>query len=245
MFILIPIFSGKMKMTPGADPSCGSSDHYQGSRGETYYGWQSGSGALGGRIETHKFQPQIRPEFTVLDFGCGGGFVLAALECARKIGVEVNPEAVQHAASLGLELHRELSDVPDGIVDIVISNHALEHVPYPIEALKELRQKLKPGGKAIICLPIDDWRNQKKVNPNDRNHHLHTWTPQLFANMLSEAGFQSEEIRVLTHYWPPRFTRVFYERLPLWAFDAICTLCAILLRRRQLMAIARPIEKCP
>jgi hypothetical protein len=28
-----------------------------------------------------------------LDFGCGGGFTLAALRCARRIGVEPNPHA--------------------------------------------------------------------------------------------------------------------------------------------------------
>jgi hypothetical protein len=37
------------------------------------------------------YAPYIRKTDAVVDFGCGGGFLLDALDCGDKMGVEINP----------------------------------------------------------------------------------------------------------------------------------------------------------
>jgi SAM-dependent methyltransferase len=217
-----------------------SSEHYRGSLGARYFEWQNRNAHTTGRIEARKFRSYIRSGDVVLDFGCGGGHVLDSLKCARRLGVEVNPAARAEAAKHGIECYESLLEVPDGSIDVAISNHALEHVIHPIGILKELRKKLKENGTLILCLPIDDWRIERHFDPNDINHHLHTWTSQLLGNSLREAGFQPEKfsISVLTHAWFPGTARVF-DRVPERLFDLLCGFYSLLMKRRQLFAIVR------
>jgi len=44
---------------------------------------------------------------------------------------------------------------PDNYFDAILCNHVLEHVPDDIQAMKELYRVLKPGGWAILQVPID------------------------------------------------------------------------------------------
>lgn len=215
------------------------SNYYLGESGRTYFRWQSRGGLLDGMIESHKFKQFIEQDDVVLDFGCGGGFTLAALQCERRIGVEPNPYAREEAVSNGVEVYGSLAEVPDGIANVAISNHALEHVLSPIEALCELKAKLVPGGKAVICLPMEDWRSFRRYNPAEINHHLYAWNPQLLGNLLFEAGFDINpgDIRILAHCWPRGLHRFLYRFLPLFAFNAICHASARVLRKRQIVAI--------
>ncbi len=43
---------------------------------------------------------------------------------------------------------------PDDHFDIVICNHVLEHIPEDSKAMSELFRVLKPGGKAVLQVPI-------------------------------------------------------------------------------------------
>jgi 2-polyprenyl-3-methyl-5-hydroxy-6-metoxy-1,4-benzoquinol methylase len=194
-----------------------------------------------GMINAHKFRHHIRPGHTVLDFGCGGGFLLKNLDCARRVGVEINPAAREHALRLGVECYAEVGEVPDGVADVIISDHALEHVPYPIGALSELRPKLRPGGILALCVPIDNWRHQKRYDPDDKNHHLHTWSPQLMGNTLAEAHYEALSIRARIFAWPGRWTVATYGRLPFWMFRSICySYGALTGKGTEVLAVARP-----
>jgi SAM-dependent methyltransferase len=220
-------------------PKYGSSERYLGLSGEEYFAWQSAKQDVGGRIEARKFLPYVKLSDTVLDFGCGGGFTLSNIPCARRIGVEINPAARAVAQRKGLECYSELDAVPDQTADVVISNHALEHVPYPIAALREMVRVLKSSGLLVLVLPLDDWRTQPFYDSSDINHHLYTWTPLLIGNALSEGGFQADsiQVRVLTHAWFPGYDRAF-RTLPAWLFDFGCRMYSALRKRRQLLALA-------
>jgi SAM-dependent methyltransferase len=174
----------------------------------------------------------------VLDFGCGNGSLLYYLDCRQRIGVDVNPAARTAAQEAGLEVHKTLDAVPDRSVDLVISNHALEHVLCPLETLVSLRDKTIAGGRLVLCVPIDDWRAQKIYKPADINHHLYTWSPQTLGNLLVEAGYGLERVWVYSHAWPPRSWQRLDARLPVWLFDIVCALTSWRFRRRQIMARA-------
>jgi SAM-dependent methyltransferase len=225
--------------TTGESPNY--SDHYLGDKGKEYFAWQSGPGLFGGRIISHTFRHLIKPSDSVLDFGCGGGFLLKNLECARRIGIEINPIARDYATEMGIDCYGDTQSVPNGIADVIISNHALEHVPYPIGALRELHSKLKPNGLLAVCVPIDNWRRQRRYNPNDQNHHLHTWTPLSFGNTLAEAGYEVLSIYARISAWPGNWTVATYGRLPFWVFRSICFIYGWLTGQgTEIIALARP-----
>src|SRR5882762_3212679 len=113
----------------------GGSDHYRGDAGSRYFDWQNKNGGVAGRIEARKFKAYVKPTDAVLDFGCGGGHVLRNLNCARRVGVEINPAARTVAVQGGTECHESIARVEDNSFDVVISNHALEHVHFPISIL--------------------------------------------------------------------------------------------------------------
>jgi len=55
-----------------------------------YFEWQKHAGRLGGWANIDKFRDSIEPASRVLDFGCGGGFLLANLACGARFGIEPN-----------------------------------------------------------------------------------------------------------------------------------------------------------
>ncbi|MBE6505273.1 MAG: class I SAM-dependent methyltransferase [Methanobrevibacter millerae] len=67
-------------------------------------------------------------------------------------GVDLNPE--RHPF---VEEKVDIQDIPynENYFDLIICSHVLEHVPDDIKALNELRRVLKPGGVALILVPMN------------------------------------------------------------------------------------------
>lgn len=181
---------------------------YKDEPAQEYWRHQESIGRLGGKLNLFKFVDHVSPSDLLVDFGCGGGYLLENLHCKEKIGVEVNPHAVQVGQSKGLDIRPSLDEVTSDWATVVISNHALEHVIHPFLVLKGMLRVLVPGGKVVLVLPMDDWRNQRVADPRDPNGHLYTWTPQSIYNLLKEAGFVDVEATILAHAWPPYVTRI-------------------------------------
>jgi SAM-dependent methyltransferase len=173
-----------------------AAEHY----GATYFAWQRTIGEFGGWANQTKFLG-VPETAVVLDFGCGGGYLLKLMPCARRLGVEINAIAREEAIRNGVEAYAAVEDVPSGIVDFIVTNNALEHTTNPLAELKALHSKLKPGGKIIAVVPCETPLMRWK--PNDHNWHLFGWSPMSFGNLLSEAGFAVIESRPYIHKWPP------------------------------------------
>jgi SAM-dependent methyltransferase len=215
-----------------------SSSHYD----QSYFDWQRTIGEFGGWANRTKFSDHIDPSHTVLDFGCGAGFLLKGLQCARRIGVEINPAAAAVARDHGVETYATADDVPDEVADVIISNHALEHVFRPLDELKSLYRKLKPGGTIVIVVPCES--ASSKYVPNDINHHLYSWSPMCLGNLFSEAGFSLLESKAYRHTWPPGYRQI--ARLGRPAFDAACRVYGFLRRdRSQSRAVGRKASGSP
>jgi SAM-dependent methyltransferase len=193
---------------------------------------------VGAELNYGKFAPHITPADVVVDFGCGGGYLLARLPGRIKIGVEVNDVGRASVEALGLKAVASTDALSSGSVDIVISNHALEHTLQPYAELCGIRRIMREGGKLVVYLPVDDWRTQRHAG-EDQNHHLYTWTPLLLANLLGEAGFAVQKCAVVNHAWLPWYVTL-SRRLPRVLYGAVATATSVCLKRRQVMAVASP-----
>src|SRR5277367_3989263 len=99
---------------------------------ETYFNFQNVMGEFSGRAETGKFKRYISPGDTVIDFGCGGGFILKNINCGKKIGVEISDVAREYAEKVNsIYSVKFVEDLDDNIADVIISTHALEHCYNP------------------------------------------------------------------------------------------------------------------
>jgi len=219
----------------------GAGRHYEGTRGARYFAWQREVGELGAELNRFKFEDHVRPTDDLVDFGCGGGALLERMTAGSKVGVEPAPAAREEAAARGLRVVAAATELREEDADVVISNHALEHSLAPLAELREVLRALRPGGRLVIWLPLDDWRAPQRAPREDRDHHLYAWTPLLLRNLLREAGFEVREVRVVAHAWPPAAARL--ARLPRPVFDALARAWSVLRRRRQLAAVAvRPAQ---
>ncbi len=218
---------------PESAPEYGASPHYD----AEYFTWQNANIDAKTKIKIWRFAPYVRPTDVVLDFGCAGGGMLAGLPGARKIGVELNDVARESAVrEYGLEAYKSLDTTPDAVADVIVSNHTLEHLASPFEALRQLRTKLKPDGRLVLVLPIDDWRAQRTWNPHDINRHLYTWSPLNLGNLLDEAGWSPRELRVIRRTLMRGFAT--FAKLPRPVFEMISWGFSVLRHRQEVLAAA-------
>jgi len=171
-----------------------------------YFTWQKTCGEIGGILNKFKFEKEVNDEDVLMDFGCGGGYLLDNFNNKKKIGFEINKSAWDEIKKKGISVYDNFEDISDNSIDTIISNHAMEHVPYPLDSLKELYKKIKVGGKIIIVIPCEQPTEPGfYYKPNDTNQHLHTWCPMTFGNLANLAGFEVVSCLPFQHQWCPDF----------------------------------------
>lgn len=179
-------------------------NHYQ---DDYFNNFQKRLGEFGGIANKFLFEDHIQQNDTVLDFGCGGGFLLKNLDCKQKIGVEINPVAREFCNKENkVTCYESLDAVQDNSVDVIISSHCLEHVTSPFDIIQQLNKKLKVGGRIVIVVPLES--HKYKWVPNDINNHLYSFSPMNLGNLLQGTGFTRIAVEPVLHQWVPRFFRI-------------------------------------
>ena len=91
------------------------------------------------------------PGASVLDVGCGPGTITAdiAARGATVVGIDAAADVVAKARELGVDARvgdAYALDFADDTFDVVHSHQTLQHLARPVDALREMRRVLKPGG---------------------------------------------------------------------------------------------------
>ena len=90
--------------------------------------------------------------------------------------------------------------------DLIICSHVLEHVPNDHAAMSELFRVLKPGGQAIMMVPIVKsldtvLEDPKETNVEERwrkfgqDDHIRLYNSSGFVSRLNKAGFKVKTFR--------------------------------------------------
>ncbi|MCS6800733.1 MAG: class I SAM-dependent methyltransferase [Chloroflexota bacterium] len=150
---------------------------------------------------------------SVLDVGCGEGFVAAYLTARLEqlwlVGLDASAAALRYAndqTQLRRFLQGDAAALPvaDRSVDLVIALEVLEHLPSPEWALCELRRVSR--GPVIVSTPNQPFfaganlaRLKNLRTWGDDPEHLHWWTAGAFARLV-DAYLQVERV-VLRFPW--------------------------------------------
>lgn len=144
------------------------------------------------------FQKIVGEGKTVLDLASGYGEFSNNIHAARKIAIDLNPEA--HAfLPKDVEFHvgsaDDIASVEDGVVDVVFTSNFLEHLPNKKildKVFVEVIRILKPSGKFIVIGPNIRYLADKYWDFYD--HHLPLSHLSLEEGLV-QAGFDIELVK--------------------------------------------------
>lgn len=92
---------------------------------------------------------------SLLDIGAGtGSFLEKGIQNNWKVtGVEPNDNARKIAMTKGIQLEKNLKNIPSQKFDVITMWHVLEHLPNLDKQIKEILSKLKKEGYLVIAVP--------------------------------------------------------------------------------------------
>jgi ubiquinone/menaquinone biosynthesis C-methylase UbiE len=156
----------------------------------------------------------------VLEVGCGQGHLTKRL-ADRGIditGIDANPNAPEVAESdRVLYMRAEALEFEDESFDIILSVHAIEHIPPLSQALAEMARVLKPAGQALHIYPAEPIMGLYAIPTSvilhgtpfkARQVHCHKLWPSKLRAMMKPIGLR-ETHHEFNLFKSPQFVSVF------------------------------------
>jgi SAM-dependent methyltransferase len=125
----------------------------------------------------------------ILDFGAGiGTFAQRISESGYTINcLEPDPKQAREIATLGLTVYSDLNQVDNDSQDYIYTLNVLEHIEDENAILRDLYNKLKPGGRLLIYVPAF----QILYSSMDRKvGHYRRYTRRSLSEAVRGAGFK-------------------------------------------------------
>jgi 2-polyprenyl-3-methyl-5-hydroxy-6-metoxy-1,4-benzoquinol methylase len=146
---------------------------------------------------------------TILDFGCGaGGFLSRARNVASRVcGIEIEARLAPFFRENALDVRRDIDDF-DETFDIITLFHVLEHFPDPVSLLRQLAQKLRPGGRIIVEVPNSDdalltlYRCEPFTHFTYWSCHLFLFKSDTLAALTRKADLAVDYLQHIQRYTP-------------------------------------------
>jgi len=140
----------------------------------------------------------------VLDVGSGsGGKLKKYAEFSENVfGIEPDPNALTHNSDASVTVWTGTAEDMPGEVrgrtfDFISMTHVLEHCIDPVRAVRNVTEICEPGTVFWIEVPNSECLHFKEINicseMFDAPRHLHFFSPENLANLLTENGFEIAE----------------------------------------------------
>jgi 2-polyprenyl-3-methyl-5-hydroxy-6-metoxy-1,4-benzoquinol methylase len=138
----------------------------------------------------------------LLDFGCAAGYFLklARSEGWHIAGIELSGEMARNAArDLGIPIWASLDTLPDREFNAITLWEVIEHLPEPVDTMRQLFDRLRPGGILMVSTPNNGhWQAIREpsawIGYRPPSHLLY-FDAHTLADMLRRIGFERIEIR--------------------------------------------------
>ena len=145
-----------------------------------------------------------------LDVGCGdGALVMTAAEFGfDAVGLDCRKETVQRITALGYKaiegdfLNLSIAES----FDVVSMADVLEHLPFPVPALRKAHEILKPTGVLHVSCPNVEsapWQAMDRALSNPywiEMEHCHNFSRRLLTAVIRECGFRPVRYGVSQRY---------------------------------------------
>jgi SAM-dependent methyltransferase len=146
----------------------------------------------------------------MLDVGCAAGFLLEAARARGRevVGVEPSPAMADHARRvLGIEVRGGSileAGFGAGELDVVAFCDSIEHLPDPVESLREAHRILAPGGSLLVVTPnvaspLARLMGRSWPHFTPREHILY-FDPATLARLFAKTGFVVVHRQSIGHY---------------------------------------------
>jgi SAM-dependent methyltransferase len=146
-----------------------------------------------------------------LDVGFGNGALLGAAEeyGFSVVGLDLRSQAVDLMRADGIEAYvMELGAYhPESPPDVISMADVLEHIPYPVPALRGVHTLLAPEGLLFVSMPNSDcytWRMLDRLGTNPywgELEHYHNFGRQRLHSLLRQHGFEPIEYGIGERYY--------------------------------------------
>ena len=131
--------------------------------GERYVPWMDGAEIGYEHLHRYAFATQFVRNKRVLDLASGEGYGsnLLAKTAKQVVGIDIDEQAVRHAANKYIKPNLEFKagsilEIPiksDGVFDVIVCFEAIEHVDDHHKLLSEARRLLTPNGLFLVSTP--------------------------------------------------------------------------------------------
>ena len=178
-----------------------------------YQEWQLEMNKFGALAKVRYFRPYLKPNYRCAEFGASSGNILAAMPCASKVGIEINPCARKFGEeNLNLTYVERASQLKSNSLDLVYTTAVLEHVECPICEVREIFRVLRSGGVFIAQVP-GMAPSSMKFTPGTIDNELQLFGALEMGNILVGAGFDVDPTECTTEItqWPSNYEKVFDE----------------------------------
>ncbi|MEO5775147.1 MAG: class I SAM-dependent methyltransferase [Sphingomicrobium sp.] len=102
----------------------------------------------------------------------------------------------------------DLSEVPDGSIELAVMIHVLDHLLDPTNILRQIRAKLRPGGTLMIVTHNEQSVLRKVMGvkfPPFCLQHPELYNPSSITRLLERAEYDKVEVRRSKNYFPVSF----------------------------------------
>jgi SAM-dependent methyltransferase len=111
-------------------------------------------------VIAYRFAAALVAGGEVLDAGCGEGYgsSMLAERASKVVGVDLEPDVVEHAQASYPQVRFQTGDLlslpfPDASFDGVVTLQVIEHLQRPREFVSECARVLRPGGVLVLATP--------------------------------------------------------------------------------------------
>jgi len=142
----------------------------------------------------------------VVDVGCGAGMFLDLVRgvAGETVGVDASPLWEKRLKERGHRYVQQLDQLKGADLELGVSFDTLEHVPEPIDFLKEVRKVLRKGAALYIGVPNQADFLKKLVADYlpffYHKSHLFYFSAASLTYALEQAGFAVQSVRSLHKY---------------------------------------------